>query len=395
VLPDEIVRARPAQKRGDGFAADVDALLEASADRQAPPCPHAADCGGCALQHWQTAPYLAWKSGLLETALRRAGYTPVLAPIVATAPRTRRRIDLAARREGGTLRLGLHAPRSHAIVDLVDCHVLHPTLFALVPALRETLRSLSAVRREADIVCNLLDSGPDLLLRTDAEPTAADRSRLAEFARAHNVLRIAWARGNDAPEIAVLTEAPRARFSGVDVTPPPGVFLQASDDGERAIVAAVLAGLPEKLAPRARVADLYAGCGTLSFALAARARVAACEGDAASLVALRNAANAAGLAGRIEAQHRDLVRQPLSAKELSAFSAVVLDPPHAGAPVQIAQIAASNIARVIYVSCNPAALARDAAVLQAAGYALLAATPIDQFLWSARLESVVVFARQT
>ncbi len=103
--------------------------------------------------------------------------------------------------------------------------------------------------------------------------------------------------------------------------------------------------------------------------------------------------NAAGLAGRIEARHRDLVRQPLNAKDLSGFAAVVLDPPHAGATVQIAQLAAGNVPRVIYVSCNPAALARDAAMLRGAGYALLSATPIDQFPWSARLESVCVFGK--
>jgi 23S rRNA (uracil1939-C5)-methyltransferase len=304
-------------------------------------------------------------------------------------------MDFAARREGGALCLGLHAPHSRAIVDVLDCHVLDPTLTALLPPLRTTLASLSALRREASVLCNLLDTGPDLLLRTDAATTAQDRTALAAFARAHGIPRIAVARENGVPETAVLLHAPRIRLSGVDVTPPPGAFLQASADGEQAIVAAVLAGLPEQLAARGRIADLYAGCGTLSFALSARARVFACEGDAASLAALRAAANGAGLAGRIETQHRDLVRQPLSAKELSPFAAVVLDPPHAGAPVQIADIAASNVARVIYVSCNPAALARDAAVLRTAGFSLLLATPIDQFLWSARLESVSVFARQT
>jgi 23S rRNA (uracil1939-C5)-methyltransferase len=390
-----MVRARATMKRGDGFAADVGELLEASPERQTQPCPHAGECGGCALQHWQMAPYLAWKSGLLEAALRRAGYAPTLAPIVATAPHTRRRIDLAGRRDGATLSLGLHAPRSRHIVDIRECHVLHPTLAALIAPMRKLLLSLTALRREADIVCNLLDTGPDLLLRTDAEPTTQDRSRLADFARAPGIRRITWSRGGDTPEIAVLTEAPSIRLSGTNVIPPPGAFLQASADGEAAIVAAVLAGLPDKLSARARIADLYAGCGTLSFALAARARVAAYEGDAPSIAALRAAVNANGLAGRIEPNHRDLVRQPLSAKELSAFAAIVLDPPHAGAPVQIAQIAAAKISRVIYVSCNPAALARDAAVLRVAGYTLLSATPIDQFLWSARLESVCVFARQT
>jgi 23S rRNA (uracil1939-C5)-methyltransferase len=153
----------------------------------------------------------------------------------------------------------------------------------------------------------------------------------------------------------------------------------------------VLRGMPAKRNSRTRVAELYAGCGTLTFTLADVFRVAAFEGDAASVDALRQAINQSGAAGRIEALRRDLARQPLSAKELGAFAAVVLDPPRGGAPAQIAQIAAAAVPTVVYVSCNPATLSRDARVLHGSGYTLAAVTAIDQFLWSARLESVSVF----
>jgi 23S rRNA (uracil1939-C5)-methyltransferase len=190
-----------------------------------------------------------------------------------------------------------------------------------------------------------------------------------------------------------MLRSPVALLSGVAMTPPPGGFLQATRAGEAAIVAAVLAGLPDRLLPRARIADLYAGCGTLSFALAQHARVAAFEGDAASAAALRSAANQAGLAGRVEVTHRDLARQPLMPTEFAGCAAVVLDPPHAGAAAQTAQLAAAKVPAVIYVSCNPGALARDGRILHDAGYRLAAAVPIDQFLWSARLEAVCVFRR--
>jgi 23S rRNA (uracil1939-C5)-methyltransferase len=182
-------------------------------------------------------------------------------------------------------------------------------------------------------------------------------------------------------------------MSGSEVRPPPGVFLQATTEGEAAIIAAVLGGLPAKLSPRTRIAELYAGCGTVTFALAQRARITAFEGDAASVAALKDGVNRAGLGGRIEASQRDLARQPLSAKELSGFTAVVLDPPHAGAAAQVAQVVASAVPTVIYVSCNPSTLSRDAKALHDSGYTLTAATAIDQFLWSARLESVCVFQR--
>jgi 23S rRNA (uracil1939-C5)-methyltransferase len=297
-------------------------------------------------------------------------------------------MDLAAHRTRNGVALGLHRQRSAEIVDLTTCLVLHPELVALMPPLRGLLTRLQALRRQGSVIANLLDSGPDVLLRSDAPLQLADRIALTGFARARRLPRIAWAQGSDEPEPVAVLRPPTVSLSGVAVVPPPGAFLQASASGEAAIVAATLAALPTK----GRIAELFAGCGTITFALAKHARVAAWEGDAASASALRSAANHAGLAGRIEVTQRDLARQPLQAKELQGFAALVLNPPFAGAAAQVAQIAAARIPVVIYVSCNPASLSRDARLLDRAGYRLQAATPIDQFLWSARLESVVGFS---
>ncbi len=303
-------------------------------------------------------------------------------------------MDLALRRVGSsTILVGLHALRSTTVIDLHECHVLHPTLFALLSPLRALLPTLSAFRRDGSAIVNLLDSGPDLLLRLDGPITAADRTRLAAFAAAHGITRIASAAGRAAPETACQLRPATTQFAGVTVAPPSGVFLQASREGERAIVDAVLAGLPDRLAGRAWIAELFCGCGTLTFPLASRARVVAFEGDPAAVVALRGAANSAGLAGRITTTERDLTRRPLLATDLAGCTAVVLDPPHAGAAVQVAELARSGVRRIVYVSCHPAALGRDAATLHTAGYRLLTAAAIDQFLWSARVESVSVFAK--
>jgi 23S rRNA (uracil1939-C5)-methyltransferase len=393
-LPGETVQARTVARRGDGWAGEAEAILDASPARRQSPCPHFGTCGGCTLQHWRDAEYIEWKAGLLEAALRRAGYREAtLRPAARTPPEARRRMDLALRRDRSGVAVGLHRLRGTEVVDLQTCVIAHPALRDLIAPLRAVLGQTSLLRREGSALVNLLDSGPDLLLRTDAEPTAPDRALLAGFARTYGLPRISWARGNGTPEAICVLRPAVTRFSGVELTPPPGAFLQASAEGERAIVDAVLDGLPEPRAGRSRIVELYAGCGTITFALAGRGRVAAFEGDAAAIAALRRAANQAGLAGRITAEQRDLARQPLAAKELTGVSAVVLDPPHAGAAAQMPAIAAAKPARVIYVSCNPAALARDARTLCEAGYDLLAATPVDQFLWSARLESVVVFSR--
>ncbi len=368
-------------------------MSEASPERVDPPCPHFGVCGGCALQNWADAPYRAWKSGLLDDALRRAGFeTPALAPLAITPPGARRRMDFALRRVGTEVVVGLHAPRGSEIVDLQTCVVLHPKLVALIAPLRDVLRGLSGLRREGSAIVNLLDSGPDLLLRGDAQLRMEDRKALAAFADKHGIPRISWAEGTGTPEPACTLRPSTTTVSGVQIAPAPGAFLQASREGETAIVEAVIAH-PPKLTLKSRIADLYAGSGTLSFALARLARVDAFEGEASAVATLRAGANGAGLAGRLTAHLRDLTRQPLLAKELSAYAAVLLDPPFAGAPVQIREIAASKVKRVVYVSCNPVALARDVGALRDSGFKLLAANPIDQFLWSARLEGVVVLTR--
>ncbi len=465
-LPGEQVTAGMLRRRGEGWHAAAESIDVPSPARVQPPCRHFGRCGGCALQHWQEGAYRAWKAGLLEAALRSAGFSPP-APIklVPGLPGERRRLDFAIRRAGGRLALGLHGPGSAEVVDLTECLVLHPKLLALLVPLRALLHGLRAVRRQAEVVINLLDAGPDLLLRSDATPTLQDRTALTAFARAHGLPRASWAhrrdsggsprggtsrddnsrggtsrgdnsRGDRAETICLLRPA-STTMSGVVVRPPPGAFLQATEAGERAIVEAVLRGLSARLASRPsgrpRIAELYAGSGSLTFALAGagpgmrggaegnavagapggavagglgsaetgapaaarggQLRIAAWEGDAASVGALQQAINQGGLAGRVQATQRDLARQPLSATEIAGFAAVVLDPPYAGAAAQIAQIATAGVPTVVYVSCNPATLGRDAKVLHAAGYALGAATAIDQFLWSARLESVCVFLR--
>ncbi len=383
-LPGELLRAERLA-RGQGRLVE---LLEASPHRVAPPCPSFGQCGGCALQQGDDALYGEFKSNLLLQALRQAGSDAVPAPLRRTPPGARRRLDLALRRTDAGILLGLHG-RAGAPIDLPDCLVAHPDLVALFAPLRVALNSFGGLRRDGAVLLNLLDSGPDILLSGDGEPDAGDRRRLADFARAHGVARIAWAYRGGVAETLVALRPPRHHFDGVAVTPPPGAFLQASVQGEAAIRAAVLAGLSEKLPGRARIIELYAGIGTLTFALAGRASVTAYEGDDVAFACLRQACG-----GRaVMPIHRDLARQPLQVSELNGAAAVVLAPPFSGAAAQIGPLAASDVARVILVNCNPAVLPRDLAPLLAAGFAVTAATPIDQFLWSARLESVIVLAR--
>ncbi|HEX5326601.1 MAG TPA: class I SAM-dependent RNA methyltransferase, partial [Acetobacteraceae bacterium] len=185
-LPGEWVWAQPLARRGDGFLCIDEGGFASSTERVHPPCRHFGTCGGCVLQHWRDAAYREWKAGLLRDALRLAGFRDApISPVVPTPPGARRRMDLAIRRAGRQVTVGLHRLRATEVVDLQTCHVLHPRLVALIEPLRRLLHGVSGLRAEGSAVVNLLESGPDVLLRTDRPLTVQDRGRLLEFARAY------------------------------------------------------------------------------------------------------------------------------------------------------------------------------------------------------------------
>ena len=387
-LPGETVRLRAASGR-----LALDMVLQASPERVTPPCRLFGHCGGCSLQHMSPAAMMAFKRDLVRGALIQAGFPmPERISLVACPAASRRRADLGLRRTTERIVIGLHQ-RGGDLVDLSECHVLEPALFGLVTALRPMLLRLSCLRRTGSALINLLDSGPDLLLATERPPDAGDRVRLADFAQAAGLPRISWRplKASDAGAEAVCTLAPvHHDVAGARIAPPAGAFLQPSQPGEAAIVDAVLAALQKQLRTGARIVELYAGCGTLSFALAARGRVVSIEGDRDAAACL-----AAGIKPgmRMQAVRRDLARQPLLASEFSRAGAIVLDPPFDGAGPQMPEIAKSRVARIVMVSCNPRALGKDAALLRTAGYRLEQLSVIDQFVWSSGVESVAVFAR--
>ena len=185
----------------------------------------------------------------------------------------------------------------------------------------------------------------------------------------------------------------RVTFGAIPVELPPGAFLQASADAEAQIRAAVCAAIgpaiDSPIGDGGTLADLFAGCGTFGLPLAAAGcRVHAIDARADMLAALTGAARAAGFAERITAETRDLERAPLAGPELDRFSAVILDPPRAGARAQAQALAAAKIPRVAMVSCNPASFSRDARILTDGGFALTAVRLIDAFPWSAQIELV-------
>lgn len=384
-LPGERVRV---QGRGD--RRELLEVLAASPERVEPPCPHFFACGGCALQHWAHEPYLAWKADRLRTTLARQHIeTQILTPY-ATGPGTRRRVTLHARRGSrDAARLGYKARKSWDLVDIAVCPISEPAIQAAIPALKRLAAPLFEHPKSApSLHVTLSDTGLDIDI-TGVEAKSGGLSGDARVQLAERAAEADFARVTLAGEVAYMARSPQVRLGPAVVSLPPGAFLQATRDAEAAM-AEFVAGAA---AGASRIADLYCGVGTFTFRLAEVAPVHAADFAAEAVQALTAAlAGAPGLKG-VTAEARDLVRRPVLAEELKKTDVAVFDPPRAGAAEQTAELARSQVARVIGVSCNPATFARDARTLIDAGFRLERVLPVDQFLWSPHIELVGVFQR--
>jgi len=351
-----------------------------------PPCRHFGRCGGCQLQHLDEEMLAQFVHDRVMNAANGQGLdTQRRAPVHLSPPLTRRRATLRAVNGGGRPAIGFSEAGSHRVVDLRECHVLAPEMFALIEPLRRALGSrrgkyaltIELTAADQGIDCSIGGLELDGLEQTEA---------LLDFCRDEGLARLTLDQGFG-PEVFWEPEPATVTLGDVAVEVPSGAFLQATPDGEAALVAAAR----EWLGDCVQVGDLFAGLGTFAFALAQGRKVMAVEASRDTHLACRAAARRAGLA--VEAVHRDLFRNPMRADELRGFDGVVIDPPRAGAREQVAQLAASGVSRIVYVSCNPSSWARDACTLVDGGYRLEELRPVGQFRWSTHVELASLFVR--
>jgi len=366
------------------FGVPGDAVLDDGAlafgpHHQEPPCRHFPECGGCQLQHADDEAYRGYLVSRVETALAQHRIETEVRPPHLSPPNSRRRATLKALQVGRNVLIGFNAAMSHRIVDMRECHILRPELFELVESLRQLLVGMLHPKRVADIRMTLIDGGVDLAMKGVPAGRLTEIEALTSFAMKHDLARLSVDRGLG-PEPVVEPRPATVILSGIPVAFPPGGFLQATEDGETALVESV----EEAIAGSSATADLFSGLGT--FALAVRAQYAA-EASRDVAAALKRAAP------DMNVEHRDLYRRPLDPQELRPFEAVILDPPRAGAEEQVSALAGSSVARVTYVSCNPATFARDARTLLDGGYSLDWIKPVGQFRWSTHVELAGCFSR--
>ena len=352
----------------------------ASAERVEPICPHFGVCGGCAVQHWDSAHYRAWKRDLVVAALRQAGLDVPVGDLIDAHGEGRRRAVFHARR--GThdvLQVGFSAAHTHRVVAIDRCPVLSPSLGGAIEAAWTIAEQLQGTGKPLDIQVTATDAGLDMDIRGSGALTPTQTGNLARIAETQYLARL-----TRHGELIALRHPPTLRMGKATVPLPPAAFLQATAQGEKTLARLVA----DACADAKAIADLFCGVGPFALRLAERAIVHAVDDDEAALAALKRAAATAAGLKPVTTERRDLFRRPLLAAELEQFDAVVFDPPRQGADAQARALVASDVPYVIAVSCNPGTFARDMRTLIGGGYRPDAVAPVDQFRYAAHVEIV-------
>ncbi|EPD3065758.1 23S rRNA (uracil(1939)-C(5))-methyltransferase RlmD [Klebsiella aerogenes] len=389
LLPQEQAEVVLVEDKKQYARAQVKRRLNDSPQRVAPRCPHFGVCGGCQQQHASIELQQQSKRAALSRLMKRD-----VDDIIAAEPwgyRRRARLSLNYQPKTQQLQMGFRKANSSEIIDVVQCPVLAPQLEALLPAVRECLTSLQSQRQLGHVELVQADNGPLMVLRHTAALTAADKEKLERFSQTHGLSLYL------APQSEILEhirgDEPWYTSDGLRLVFSPRDFIQVNDGVNQKMVRTALAWLD--IQPQDRVLDLFCGMGNFTLPLAkAAASVVGVEGVPALVAKGRENAALNGLQNVTffhENLEEDVTRQ---AWAKHGFDKILLDPARAGAPGVMAHIIKLAPRRMVYVSCNPATLARDSEALLQAGYRIQRLAMLDMFPHTGHLESIVLFERE-
>lgn len=372
------------EKDGQALRGRIKSIVKAGDDRVDAPCRHFGICGGCSLQHIGEDAYSDFKKREVLSTLEKSGINiPRNVESVFIPKATRRRANFAARVVKGKALIGFHERKSANIRDVPDCQLISDDVRDVMERFRPFVAQLVGEGQKLDILIQCVDGVSEVALTGKLASGWEAQQALADALRACDLARISLrARDYEVYEIQLEAKAFYKRCESLLVKLAAGAFLQPSAEGEAALVDAVLKGVGDASC----AADLFCGNGTFTGPLMGGGRKVIAADNAEDAI---DALKAAG----VDARSRNLFKEPMSVKELDGVDCVVLDPPRAGALEQVRELAGSDIARIVYVSCNPQSFARDAAVLADGDYVLERLTIVDQFIWSTHTEIVGVFQK--
>jgi 23S rRNA (uracil1939-C5)-methyltransferase len=402
-LPGERVEYASYRRKPTFEQADTVRVIRASSQRTTPRCPHFGVCGGCSMQHLEPGAQTAAKQRVLEDALwhlARLRPETVFPPISGPAWGYRHRARLSVRhvvKKGGVL-VGFHEKRSSYVAVMDSCAVLPPAVSALIPALKTLVEALSRPDRLPQIELAIGDAQRVLVLRHLEPLTGTDEALLRQFADRHGIVFYLQPGGPDTAALFHPADAPplQYRLPDFDITLQfrPTDFTQVNHGINRMLVRRAMALLAP--APGERIGDLFCGLGNFTLPIARLgARVIGVEGSKTLVARAQENARLNGLGERCEYLVANLFEATEeSVAALGPLDKLLIDPPREGAVAVVKALGETAPRRIVYVSCNPATLARDAAVLvHEKGYALRGAGIASMFPHTSHVESIALFER--
>ena len=341
-------------------------------------CKHFPVCGGCTIQNIKL--HGEYKIEKLKSALAKINFTGILHPLFQVLPRTRRRANFKVFNN----KLSFNKLRSKELVTIDDCLLLKDQLNQLIIPINQLLKSLKKI---SAVSMTSSDSGIELVFHTESSSELSVDQRLIEFAKLHNIARIAWHIDKNYPYTVIELQPVGLKFGYIEVDLPINSFLQVTKESSDFMAELII----KYLDLSKKVMELYCGCGSFTVPIAVKAKaVIAFEGNEQAIKALNKAVSKFNL--NITAKTRDLYFNPLRIDELRSYSQVIINPPRNGATPQIKQISeCPEIKKVILVSCSVENFIRDSKILLNKGFSLKEIYPVDQFLYSEHLELVAIF----
>ncbi len=377
----DMVMANVTRDPDGQLRAKVGSFLLKSPVRVTPPCRHFGICGGCALQHINEQTYRDFKVKSALSTIEKSVKIPHQIETVFIPAGTRRRANFAARVVKGQAIIGFHERRSATIRDVPDCLIINEDVRRVMEQFRPFVPAINNGQK-MDILIQCINGQSEIGLTGTLASGWEAQQALADALRATGASRISLrARDYDRYEILLEEKPYFAKFGDLTVNLAPGAFLQPSEEGERALVKCVMDGIGDA----SRAADLFCGNGTFTGPLMQGREVVAVDFAPDAIASLQKAG--------VNAVNRNLFTDLMLPNEFSEFNAVVLDPPRAGASSQVNYLAQSTVPKIVYVSCNPQSFAKDASMLDYAGYKLQKLTIVDQFIWSPHTELVGIFTK--
>jgi 23S rRNA (uracil1939-C5)-methyltransferase len=402
-LPGETVEYASFRRKPNYELAHLVNVLKPSNARVEPRCPHFGICGGCAMQHMDPSAQVAAKQRVLEDGLWHIGRVRperILPPIFGEPWGYRHRARLAVRkveRKGGML-IGFHEKRSSYIADMETCAILPPHVSAMLMPLRDLIGALSIAERMPQLELAVGEHCTTLVLRILQPLTGADENMLRVFADRYQVVFYLQPKGPDSVYRFYPEEGPRLSYTlpefALELEFKPTDFTQVNHAVNRILVRRALALLDPQ--PDERIADMFCGLGNFTLPIArSGASVVGVEGSPALVKRGRESAIANELGERVEFGVANLFEcTEASLAKLGRFDKMLIDPPREGAVELVKALGTDAPRRIVYVSCNPSTLARDAAILVSVkGYRFVAAGVVNMFPHTAHVESIAVFER--